>query len=45
MLVDLSDGDTLDADEIKDGDANPDVDEDKGLLLLFPELITLLDKV
>lgn len=41
-MLDLCD-EVLDADEIKEGDANPDVDDDKGLLLFV--FITLLDTV
>lgn len=41
-MLDLCD-EVLDADEIKEGDANPDVDDDKGFILFV--FITLLDTV
>jgi len=41
-VLDLCD-EVLDADEIKEGDANPDEDDDKGFILFV--FITLLDTV
>ena len=41
-VLDLCD-EVLDADEIKEGDDNPDVDDDKGFILFV--FITLLDTV